>query len=411
MAAEPLNASFATWLPAYLADELRPERVNQWVERTRCAIIEALPQILENPDLARHVDAAIREHWLAFLGDFAHPEPQFHLVAAGQQFAREMAIQQFPLEAVVKVYRAAQQESWSYVTGVVASIPAHQADPAEVLIYFWSRAGTWIDSSIGESIDIFHAERARALASASAQQYELVRELLAGSEPDQKRTSAALGGYPISSVNTALILDTEDPEAITDLEKLAKASCRALGGSQVLIVPPGGRTLWAWVATRKEPALSALETMEPRLRAARARLYVGTPAIGIPGFVTSFQEAERTRQIAHRRREHGPISTYAEIEIVALVGCTPAVDRFMTRTLGQLALTDEATDRLRETVRVYLACGGNVDDASGPLSVHPNTVRYRISRVEDILGAPINRFGTDLSLALRHHEAFHHANS
>lgn len=102
---------------------------------------------------------------------------------------------------------------------------------------------------------------------------------------------------------------------------------------------------------------------------------------------------------------------YAEIEIVALVGCTPAVDRFMTRTLGQLALTDEATYRLRETVRVYLACGGNVDDASGPLSVHPNTVRYRISRAEEILGAPINRFGTDLSLALRHHEAFHHANS
>jgi len=411
MTVEPLNSSFATWLPAYLADELRPERVNEWVERTRCAIVQALPQIQENPDLARYVDAAIREHWLAFLGDFAHPEPQFHLVTAGKQFAREMAIHQFPLEAVVKVYRAAQQESWNYVTGVVGSIPAQQADPTEVLIYFWTRAGTWIDSSIGESIDIYHAERARALASASAQRYELVRELLAGSEPDPKRISGSLGGYPISSVNTALILETEDPEAIADLDKFAKACSRAMGGSKFLLVPPGGRTLWAWVANRKEPSLAALAAMEHTLHEARARLYVGTPAVGIPGFVTSYQEAERTRQIAYKRGEHGTISMYSDIELVALVGCTPAVDRFMTRTLGPLMADDESTDRLRETVRVYLACGGNADDASGPLSVHPNTVRYRISRAEDILGAPINRYGTDLSLALRHHDTFHHVNS
>lgn len=57
---------------------------------------------------------------------------------------------------------------------------------------------------------------------------------------------------------------------------------------------------------------------------------------------------------------------------------------------------------LKETLISYFAHEQNITEAAEQLFVHPNTVRYRLSRVEEILGAPIHSpfLLTDLLLAL-----------
>jgi DNA-binding PucR family transcriptional regulator len=59
---------------------------------------------------------------------------------------------------------------------------------------------------------------------------------------------------------------------------------------------------------------------------------------------------------------------------------------------------------LRDSVETYLREHGDVRDAAAALRVHPNTLRYRLRRVEDILGMnlddPADRLLLQIQLAL-----------
>lgn len=404
MATDAVPAGMSAWLPTFLADELRPRTVDAWVQRTTRAILAEVPELANHPDVVEALTEGVREHWLAFLAAFARPDFEFHLVDAAARVARELAAHQLPLESLVTVYRAAQQESWTYVTDMVRSIPSDEIDHVAVLIYLWTRAGTWLDQSIGASIDLYHEERNRQVRRVSVQQYEVVRDLLDGGPADLRRTSAALGGYPLSVVHTALVLDSEDGEAVGDLDALAHEAARIVDGGSPLVVHPGGRQLWAWFGTRDVPDVRRLHQLATRLEAVGAHLFVGVPGQGPDGFVSSHQEAERTRRMARQGCPWGRVMWFDEIEVLALLGRGPDVDRFVRRTLGPLAESGEASARIRATVMAFLRHGGNVEAAAGELGVHRNTVRYRVGRAEHLLGRPVARAGDELLLALRHHE-------
>jgi hypothetical protein len=57
---------------------------------------------------------------------------------------------------------------------------------------------------------------------------------------------------------------------------------------------------------------------------------------------------------------------------------------------------------LVDTIRVFLACGGSWQDAARRLHIHPNTLRYRITRIEDLTHRNLSDMGdrVDLFLAL-----------
>ena len=407
MTIDALPAELAAWLPAFVADELRPEMIDGWVTRTSSAIRRELPELASEPGFVALLDDAVKEHWLAFLAAFVQPDFQAHLPRAGSRMAREVAGRQLPLELLIKLYRAAQQESWRYVTGVVNALPTDQIDHAALLIFFWGRASSWIDAAITDSTEIFHAESSRHTKGVAAQRYEVVKALLAGESTDGRRTSAALGGYPMSVKHTALILETADAYAIDGLEKVVHDVARRIGGSSPLVVHPGGRQLWAWIGTRDQPDLDGLDDLTPNLVSIRAAMYAGAPTPGQEGFVSSHEDARRTLQIVARGGTSTPVLRYDQVELLALLGCSPEVDRFVDRVLGPLGSSDEPTARIRETVLAFLSHGGNVEDAAEELCVHRNTIRYRLGRAEDLLDRPVAKTGDELRLAIQHRELFH----
>ena len=404
---DALPAEFATWLPRFVADELRPEMVERWVTRTSSAIRRELPELASAPDFFALLEDAVREHWLAFLAAFGQPDFHAHLPKAGSQLAREVAGRQLPLELLIKMYRVAQQESWHYVTGVVNALPTDQIDHAALLIFFWGRASSWIDGAITDSTEIFHAESSRRTKGVAARQYEVVKALLANEPTDPRRASAALGGYPMSVRHTALILETADAYAIDGLERIVHEVASLLGGSSPLVVHPGGRQLWAWIGTRDQPDLGGLENLAPDLVSISAALYAGTPAPGQAGFVSSHDDARRTLEAATSGGGSAAVMRYEQIELLALLGCSPEVDRFVDRVLGPLGSSDEPTARIRETVLAFLSHGGSVEDTAEELCVHRNTIRYRLGRAEDLLDRPVAKTGDELRLAIQHRELFH----
>ncbi len=70
------------------------------------------------------------------------------------------------------------------------------------------------------------------------------------------------------------------------------------------------------------------------------------------------------------------------------------------------ALTEKARERMRETALAYVRHEGNAVAMAGALHVHPQTARYRIARLRELLGDqledPDARF--ELEIALRHQE-------
>ena len=56
--------------------------------------------------------------------------------------------------------------------------------------------------------------------------------------------------------------------------------------------------------------------------------------------------------------------------------------------------------RLRETARVFLAADGSFTAAAEQLTLHKNTVHYRVRKAEEILGRPLQESRLDVELAL-----------
>lgn len=403
---ESVPSDLAPWLLAYVAESAQPDQVEAWVDRVTNAILVEMPEIKLVDGLPETLRVTVREHWLAFLGDFAQPEQHFHLPEAARLLSIDIADRQLPLESLIRFYRVAQQEVWAYVSELIRALPASDFDRADLLMYFWNRAGVWLDQSITESIDTYQAARSRVLAGAAAQRFESVRSILAGELSDAREASAALGGYPISVHHTAVVLSVGDAEQAGALEPLAADLARRIGAANPLIVKPGGRQLWMWLGTRDQPDLSGLVTAAADLRAASVVVGVGSATPNIAGFVASHREAQGTLRVTAPDTDDW-LAVYADVELPVLLGCSPEVDRFMTRQLGPLAGEEEGVQRIRETLTAYLDSGGSAEEAARTLVVHRNTIRYRLGQAEEMLGRPITRISPQLAVALRHHELFH----
>ncbi|MBF6278399.1 MULTISPECIES: helix-turn-helix domain-containing protein [Nocardia] len=99
-----------------------------------------------------------------------------------------------------------------------------------------------------------------------------------------------------------------------------------------------------------------------------------------------------------------PLIKYADVELVCLTtgdGSIDAMRTLIARELGRLAARGEATERLRETLRVYLASGCHAGRTGEVLGVHPNTVRYRVRHAEGMLGRIVEERRVHIELALR----------
>ncbi|MGW3995101.1 PucR family transcriptional regulator [Amycolatopsis sp. NPDC004772] len=161
-----------------------------------------------------------------------------------------------------------------------------------------------------------------------------------------------------------------------------------------------GDTSYAAVAT---PSLAGLSTVEPLLRASRILCGVSDP-----GRVAEAVESARYAvEVAARRPGRVAVVRTGDVAVHELLlagapdGVRAAVRR---RVLGPLLAYDaEQHTDLVHTVRVFLECSGSPTRAAKALHVHVNTLRYRIGRAGELLGADLTEFTDqlDVYLALR----------
>jgi DNA-binding PucR family transcriptional regulator len=121
------------------------------------------------------------------------------------------------------------------------------------------------------------------------------------------------------------------------------------------------------------------------------RAVIATPATGLSTVAAARAEVDRVLDSAERHPGAiGQVTSLAEArttvvldEIVTMIG---ADERLIDPRVRELREKDVA---LAETLRAYLDSFGDVAAAAQWLHVHPNTVRYRVRRIEESLGSSL----------------------
>ena len=135
---------------------------------------------------------------------------------------------------------------------------------------------------------------------------------------------------------------------------------------------------------------------------AGVRLAIGDPGSGVDGFRTTHRQASPPRRRPRADEStRAAVTTYAEAGLVSLLRTDVAdLAAWVQGVLGGLATDDDAHERLRETARALLAHQGSHTAAAAELSVHRNTVLYRVRRAEEARGRPFSDGRLDVEVAL-----------
>lgn len=159
----------------------------------------------------------------------------------------------------------------------------------------------------------------------------------------------------------------------------------ASSGSRTYVLLPqtANRSVASWV----RGTLGAMRAeLGVQLRAA-----VAAPIAGLGGTAAARIEVDRVLDSAERH----PIS-FGQVTSLDEARTTVLLDEIVTLIGGEQRLIDPRILALRdrdpvlaETLRTYLDAFGDVAAAAQSLRVHPNTVRYRVRRIERLMSASL----------------------
>jgi putative transposase len=117
-------------------------------------------------------------------------------------------------------------------------------------------------------------------------------------------------------------------------------------------------------------------------------LAVAGPVVAA-GFPQAFAEATRLLNVATRYGRTGLVDRSTLSVRIAVVEEPELSEALLTKYVDPVTETGSAAISLLATVRTYLACRRSFPDTAARLSVHANTVRYRLSRYLELTGADL----------------------
>ncbi|GGX20158.1 hypothetical protein GCM10010297_46810 [Streptomyces malachitofuscus] len=240
-------------------------------------------------------------------------------------------------------------------------------------------------------------ERSRSLHAAEQRIGAAVLRMLLAGEPDHARAVAGdlYGGLLDAPFRIIVAVGSGEAggDALGTLAETAEAAA-ARSGEAVLIVPEGDRLVV--LAADGGAAVAACCDHAAAREAARKAdddgLVIGLSAPAGPiAASAAYKQAEQALSVARRRGrvlvEHEHMAAGSVLPLLA----DDAVRAFADGLLRALHEHD-ATGRgdLVASLRAWLSRHGQWDAAAAELGVHRHTLRYRMRRVEEILGRSLD---------------------
>jgi hypothetical protein len=321
---------------------------------------------------------------------------------AATAWARDLAHRGLPLSLLLRAYRLGHGYAEERLAEATAEFDMAADVRWHILSFFTTATFDYIDAVCTQLVEDYEQERARWVRGAAAARAETVQAIIERRPVDVAAATERLG-YDVTRRHVGFILwaDQADSTQLTGgLERAAVAFASALGGGPTLTIPVGERAVWGWTSgERLSDDTAALDLRVP----AGLRAAVGTLASGPAGMADSHEDAFAVRRISdYLANRPGSVLGYRSCSLLTLLTAdAQRAFRFVQTELGDLAAGDDASRRLRATLRVYLEEGLSPARTGRRLSVHLNTVVYRVKQAESILGRPVEERRLELESALR----------
>jgi hypothetical protein len=236
-----------------------------------------------------------------------------------------------------------------------------------------------INAGVWRTIDLYSDALTTAYNEVAAElSYEklaLLDGLLQGrfsSQADLERAAKELD-LPTSGTFVAVVTESVKPDEQTGVEALLRAR----------------RWSSAW-RPGAEVGLVAIDRVED-LRRLRDMLGTLPLAVGMSRPFNGFLElpdAVHRARIARRSLSSGAagVAVFGDSPVTTLVASAPAMARDVVRSVltGVLVLPPAERQVLLDTLVAWFAGHGSAKEAADRLIVHPNTVRYRLRRVQEL---------------------------
>ncbi len=259
--------------------------------------------------------------------------------------------------------------------------------------------------------------RERVVAAAARRvRDDLVEGLLLGrgrDNADASRWAAHLGYDPARDHNVLAVAFDLPPSEAPDQGNGAAQRQRIWESIEHFVATRAPEAIVS--ARESEVVVVTAAPMEARQLAAAclARLSELFPAakvvIGIGGIcrdprdvARSYAQAQRTTQTLQRLGRSGAVSAFGDLGILRLLLQVPDLAElrsFAADVLGKLSMHEhEHKSEYLTTLACYFRENNSPQRASRILHVHPNTVAYRVKRIEEITGLRLDNY-TDRLIA------------
>lgn len=381
------------------------ENPGQLLEQLDEAAIDVSQAILEiEPRLADTIKASIRanfSHWAT--ANYRSPGARVsaNLSAETVDLARDVVRFGYD-EAIMRTFHSGQNVAMSVWTDVAFELTTDPELLRDLLQVVSRSVFAYVDDTVAALYELISRERSQLTDATHVARMEVVALILEGAPISGRKASDRLR-YELERPHTAAIVwSDQDGIDAGHLEQVADSLARALGAPRPLRLLVSPSTMWVWASGGDQLDRSAIRSA---LKSSPGvRMSIGGNDFGLNGFRRSHLDAVVTQRLMRRLPAAVTLSTYADVEVVALA--TQDQDRaaeFVARNLGDLA---SAPSEIRETLRVYLREGSSATHTARVMFAHRNTVLSRLDRARSLLPEPLEGRLLPVALALEIQSVF-----
>jgi hypothetical protein len=378
-------------LPAEVADVIEPE-LGAVTEEILATIAREVPEYARpfEGSFGRGVRVGVTEALRQFVALIRDPD-------SGREPGRDVYVglgrgelrQGRTLDALQSAYRVGARVAWRRLAEA-----ARRAEfDSGVISALAESIFAYIEELSADSVEGYSQARSEREGERQRRRRELIGLLLRDPAPPQAEVEVAAEGAGWETPRTAAALACPADELGRLARRLPSDALAAVmrGTGCVVIGDPEG-------PGRTRQIEEAADSM--------------TAALGPAGELSELAGSWALARTVRRAREAGAIDAPGLVRAderlpELLLHENPAlIERIAARRLAPFApLTPKARRRMEETALAYVQRQGNAAAMAGALEIHPQTARYRIARLRELIGSDLDdpdaRF--ELELALRAH--------
>ena len=364
-----------------------------------------------DPDLTELMVASVRANVTTIFHVLANNIPIDNLqpTTAAVEYALRSAQRGVPGNALRRAYHVGQDDLQNEIFNEIRGLECSDELKLKVMHRTTQVINGYIDWITQYVLDAYDEERQRWVSATGNMRTVLINRLLNRQNVDPDAFCNQTG-YALDQYHLGLVVWAEDgqpdQEALMQIQHFVLDLAHTADLLREPITTAIDRsTIWAWLPLRSGPDRFDLDDAR-RVAAKNAKFSVsfGLPSPGPSGFRRTHQQAQATRSLAGVSDHFATGVSYGDQGVAICSVLAQDLDTtrlWVHEVLGALATNSESHERLRETLRVFLAADGSYTESAETLNLHRNSVKYRVLKAGEERGRPIATDRLDVELALQ----------